>query len=531
LSGPADIDDLLDECQSLLSQKPPVQNTIEFLQNNPSIANWVESGLPLHNGSPSCHFCGSSLREDHIAHLQAHFSKDLENFRGLLRKAIDAIGLRKIKANEVSPTALYSQFRTELANHNAALTSAKDRYNDHLEELTKALHLKLNSPFSEVQVPARPAGVEASLSAAVTNLNELIKRSNALTSDFDGQKRTAVLLLKRHYAAEYYYDSNVDLRERKIKLYGNHLNRLTAFGQDINREISELEAKINQAQKGREEINRRISTILGHDCIEIDVVREGDADRFRLMRGTSIAKNLSEGEKTAIAFAFFITKLKDLKNPASSIVYIDDPISSLDSNHIFQINSIIKNEFFHQAASSTEWKTNYGQLFISTHNFEFFGLLKELPGNSNKTRYYQTKRLTPEASTLINLPKSIEKYSSEYHYLFSILHCFHISEDKTDLAVLLGIPNAVRRFVELYTYSRIPSPTRTGVDERADLLFGAESSKRILKVLHYFSHANNIERIAKHTDLLCDIERAVAELIDHIKKDALHYTALLEAAQ
>jgi hypothetical protein len=55
-------------------------------------------------------------------------------------------------------------------------------------------------------------------------------------------------------------------------------------------------------------------------------------------------------------------------------------------------------------------------------------------------------------------------------------------------------------------------------------------AKRILKVLHYFSHANNIERIASNTDLICDIEAAVDDLIALIAaSDPLHMEALKAA--
>jgi hypothetical protein len=61
-------------------------------------------------------------------------------------------------------------------------------------------------------------------------------------------------------------------------------------------------------------------------------------------------------------------------------------------------------------------------------------------------------------------------------------------------------------------------------------VFGPEKSKRISKVLHYFSHANNIERLAENNELIFDIEAAVKELIDTIRvSDPLHMEAL-EAA-
>ncbi len=91
----------------------------------------------------------------------------------------------------------------------------------------------------------------------------------------------------------------------------------------------------------------------------------------------------------------------------------------------------------------------------------------------------------------------------------------------------MNIPNAVRRFVELYTYSKIPGNWKSKVDDCTDKLFGKKKSKRIMKVLHYFSHSNNIERMTKNSDLICDIENAVNDLMTELKdNDKSHYTEL-----
>lgn len=170
-------------------------------------------------------------------------------------------------------------------------------------------------------------------------------------------------------------------------------------------------------------------------------------------------------------------------------------------------------------------------MFFSTHNFEFFSLLRELnPSSKTAAKHYLVKRVAPNESSLGNMPQSMCRYSSEYHFLFDVLNDFHKAADKSDFKVLMHLPNAVRRFVELYTFAKYPGDRETQVDARADRIFGPEKSKRILKVLHYFSHANSIERIAGNNDLICDIEGAVQDLMELIEaKDPLHMEALRAA--
>ncbi|MNF93412.1 hypothetical protein D3C84_760860 [compost metagenome] len=131
------------------------------------------------------------------------------------------------------------------------------------------------------------------------------------------------------------------------------------------------------------------------------------------------------------------------------------------------------------------------------------------------------------------MPKSLCKYSSEYHFLFETILKFRSAQDKSAYEALVLLPNAVRRFAELYTYSRIPVDVDgLSVDRRAEILFGPETSKRILKVLHYFSHGNNMEKFLGNNELIFDIEHAVNDLLTEIEqKDPLHWKALMDAVQ
>lgn len=273
--------------------------------------------------------------------------------------------------------------------------------------------------------------------------------------------------------------------------------------------------------------------MLGSEAVQIKVVPDGGQERFQLMRKNGkAAKNLSDGERTSVAFAYFLTKLQELKPERfkETIVYIDDPISSLDANHIFQVTAAIKKIFFGKNNAGA-WSTNCKQFFLSTHNFQFFHLIRELePKKSPKASLYFLRKISGTQSMLGNMPASLCKYSSEYHFLFETIYKFHNAPDKGSHELLLLLPNAVRRFTELYTYSRIPSDIDYSVDRRAETLFGTEPAKRILKVLHYFSHANNFDRIIGNNELIFDMEHAVSELLTAIEnRDPLHWKALVQS--
>ena len=524
----------IEKANELLKKKPEFSSTIEYLRDHPTVANWVESGLEINDKKEKCEFCLSDISEARISDLRSHFSQDLKDYKSKLKLLIEDLSHAKIEYKKLLPQEFYPEFYSELSSILKDLEGYISAYNSKADEVSELVEKKYDSPFDDLSLVEHDKSIQEEVESQFSKLNDLIERNNKKTEDFYSEKESAIESLKRSYVAEFYINSSVHSAAFKSKLLKTHKARYHSIVNRIKEENAALEASISKAHQGRETINEYISGFLGRDEIQIDVVKTGDVERFKLIRDGGIAKNLSEGEKTAIAFSFFLTKLGEEQELKDLIIYIDDPISSLDSNHIFQINAVIKNFFFKKEANehgNEEWKLNCNQIFISTHNFEFFSLLKELPLKKNKSSFYQVKRINRNESTFLNLPKSILLYSSEYHYLFSVIYKFYTSEDKSDLEVLMSIPNALRRFIELYTYSKIPSFSEVTVDQRAETLFGALESKRIMKVLHYFSHLNNMERLISNSDLISDIENAVTEIMEHLKSDSLHYGALIESVQ
>lgn len=519
---------LLANASTVLTAKPAFSKTIDYLRTNKAVSDWVEVGLTLHVGKEDCEFCGNKLAAERLNELRGHFSQDLINHKSAVSALVTRAGAGILKSVKLEKNDFAPKWAEALDAHNFAIAGLVEAYNLELQSVLQALQDKLSSPFDEVDAPHILPSVAPLLAEAYERANVTIKDNNQNSDDFSKEKRSAIQRLKRHFAAQFSIDANLVEAVQTKALLGRHMNRFHEIGVRLKDDIAELYARIDRSQKGRERLNERIATLLGSGKIEITVVNVGGADRFQLTRRGVPARNLSDGERTAIAFAFFLTKLEEHKDLAQVIVYIDDPISSLDSNHVFQVYSMIEGAFFKKVpgqGNNEEWVTACKQIFISTHNFEFFELLKKLPCSKKKTAYFMVRRLSPTTSTLENLPESMMKYTSEYHYLFSVIHAFHANPDKANIEHLLSLPNAMRRFVELYTYMRLPWPDST-VDQRATELFGREKAHRVTKLLHHFSHLESIERLATNTNLIADIEAVVEEVMTLIKQDMPHFDAL-----
>jgi wobble nucleotide-excising tRNase len=501
---------LHEDAKGLLSATPTFSNTLRHLEENPAVERWIESGLGLHVEPGTCEFCGNTITQNRLDAFRSHFSKDLAEHKNKvlgLQRRVDAAA---IKIELPKPAELNPQFRDTYIEASRPLEEKVKAFDAALSTLAEEVKSKAEFPRKCIYPSPISDDIESGITDTLAAINNVIKANNALAANFVQARKDALRKAKNHFVQEASDRLRAEGRERKKRILTARADRLKSFVQRLQSYSEKLQAEISRAQQGREQINERLASMLGSEAIQIKVIKDAtDQERFQLVRKNGgVAKNLSDGERTAIAFSYFLTKLKELKEEEfkETIVYIDDPISSLDSNHIFQVTAAINDLFFEkvkQQNGSEAWKTACKQLFVSTHNFEFFNLLRELkPDGNNEARLYIVKRIGEGQSELRDMPASLARYGSEYQFLFDQVYRFHTSADKVEHEHLLILPNALRRFVELYTFSRIPSTQRETVDQRAAVLFGKERAKAILKFLHTFSHGNTIERILGNNELI-----------------------------
>ena len=398
------------------------------------------------------------LSKHRLSELHAHFSKDLADHKSRVEQLHNRVKAAKLSIQLPKEAELNPQFRDKLREAAASLPDAIEAFNMALNTLAADVQRKIDapsvprSPQPYRKVFPRPLPI---LSRPLTGLSKTTTRSHPISGE---AKQDAIKRVKLHYVQEFFEEQAKIGHKAKVDRLKAKQERLDRFAMVVQQEADKLRAIISQAQLGREEINQRLTSMMGSEAVQIKVVSDAGQERFQLVRKSGTpATNLSAGEKTAIAFSYFLTKLKELKPEQfkETIVYIDDPISSLDANHIFQVTAAIRDLFFYQKQKNG-WTTTCKQIFISTHNFEFFHLLREVkPDGKNQAHLYLIKRIGSQTSTFGNMPDSLARYASEYHFLFEVIYRFHNAPDKTNHEVLMLLPNAVRRFVELYTYSRL----------------------------------------------------------------------------
>lgn len=479
-----------EKATALLARVVTANVPIPRLKEAPAVESWVKEGRTLHEGKDTCQFCGQALPRDLMTHLAEHFSADYDNLMTELSALTNTVSAAQ---GEEIPLDHKAEFYTELSERFSAGKNHLDKLlkarKSALESLEKVLTAKQTKAFTKLECPTveDPA---LQITSAVEAINKIILEHNNRTAKFDKKRQEAFEKLEKHYAASFVRDQKYNEQLQEIADLRTAIAEQAKKLGEMDIEIRTLEPALSEASKGADRINELLAAYFGKDDLHFEVTAD---KQFQIVRGNVVAKNLSEGEKTAIAFAYFITRVQDGRHPlADTRVVIDDPVSSLDANHLFNTYALIKTQL-----------AGCRQLLIATHSFEFYNLIREWVADDEKdTKKPQTdwkkwgvflvKRTDDGTAVLEEIPQELLKFKSEYHYLFSTLYHF----DKTgagDFDCLLSLPNVIRRFME--AFGGVMIPLHQGLKGKMERLFADDVEReRVWKFINHYSHNTTITR-------------------------------------
>lgn len=533
--------------KDILLEEPAKDVVIDILEKNKDLYSWVKEGLEFDENSETCSFCGNNITVDRITLLNNYFSNVSKALRDKISNQRDLINteIRVINSIEIpkSKNDFTEKVRESIDLKINAYKTIKSSYLSELNHLLSELNRKEDGNiFNNISIIETEYDLNE-IENWFSEVNEIIKSHNSLISNFETERDRAREKLKRHLIANFlknekYFEKKEESQNAQNwqKLYGNYVHKKESLKQE------KLDS-LKTITKGKDELNKFIQKFLNRDDIEIDVTED---DKFILLRKTKPARNLSEGEKTAIAFSYFLVELESLglQEMQKTIVFIDDPISSLDANHISQVYSLINSYFFRKNIdpdNADKVVNCFKQLFISTHNFEFFSFLRDSTQLNKKKKitnpttgekqeipnfgFYQVQKIDTDNSVLKGLDKALKRYKSEYIYLFSLIYKYKEAIDNGGDVYDILIPNALRRFLEIYTLMKIPNEPDSVENRIVQLVDNVNN----FKTLNHFSHFTTFEKATRHDELIMVLPTACSELFKLLELDEKHYESLKKA--
>lgn len=436
------------ELSPLLAKKVIGKEDVDIAQLIQRLGNsdWVKQGhMFFERSKPTCPFCQQKVLESFEASLTGYFdesfAKDTKAIADLLSAyTSDADVLRaKLKAVVDSGSRFMDMetFEAERAAIEARLTTNVLLLANKAKEPSLPVHLE---PLSAVLAAASKLVADAN--AAVDAHNEIAKNirkeREALTKQV--WKYILEVELKTELAA--YIGKRNGLNAAIVKLEGQVREAFTSKALK-QKEIKDLERSATSIEPTIGGINGLLKSF-GFQNFSIAPVDDGPFYKLVRADGSDAKDSLSEGERSFVTFLYFFHLLKGSESESGittdRVVVFDDPVSSMDSDVLFIVSSLIKSLF-------EPVRKNMGgikQIFVLTHNVYFH---KEVTYTSERgddakagERSYWVVRKEPNG-TIVESHKS-NPIKTSYDLLWEEL--------RRPQKSLLTVQNTMRRILENY---------------------------------------------------------------------------------
>lgn len=501
--------------KELIEKKIQASDPIQELLNDAALATWVRTGRGYHKEKRNtCAFCGNDLSKDLWEKLDKHFNQQSEDLRKALDNLLGSIeheqsripNLLKIRSSD-----FYSNFTTDVDLLAQQLSAQSSSFFESLDSIKEQIEERKKDIFTPL-VFKEPESVEEALNAVRDSFEKLRKESNQFTSSLSSDQTQARSALRLHEIYTFVNDikyegecTAIEALNEEIKIAEKAKRTVKEKFDTKQANINELKAQLKDESKGADRVNYYLNHFFGHQSLSLKAIEEnpGDASsgyRFEVTRDDKKAFHLSEGECSLIAFCYFMAKLQDIETKGNQpIIWIDDPISSLDANHIFFVYSLINAEIVtpekYEDEGELKERDRFKQLFISTHNLDFLKYLKRLPGAlaKSKSQYFIITR-THKVSDIKLMPRYLKDYVTEFNFLFhQIYKCAHAQiENDENHDCYYNFGNNARKFLESFLYFKYPNAVEK--DDKLARFFGDDALAASLtdRINNEFSHLAGI---------------------------------------
>lgn len=476
---------------------------------------FIEMGLGLLSDTENCPFCEQNFSED-ASNLIDQYTKFLSDE--------EATTIKLLNQQKDYLRSLLKQFM----NYS---TEVNDRINLYTTYTTKYIPSLENSKLEALVIDDLK---EAFISLAAEIDKKINKIDIAIILDKKSIKKIDELLLN--------LQTVLAQNNQKIKELNNKLSSIDKENKEVRRDLCKVVFNdISMLQKN----NVDNLNLLSNEILELDKdIREKeekqkvskkrkvaecvksvlkyffgskyslDENSFRLTLNEKIldegqAKDvLSDGEKNVIAFAYFIgdihLKVEKEDDYNKLFFVVDDPISSMDFNHVYSICGIMRN-------LKEIIKTKRERFIILTHNIDF---MRVLAGNNIVSKSFILKD-----AKLKNFNNSLTvPYISHLHDVYKVANKIELPKHTT--------ANSIRHIIE--TLNKFEN-----IDSTTDLISkyikeNVPEESKTYTLINDLSHGGwRTEQAPIHDDDFILVCQTIIAIIDKKYKGQLDYCAKL----
>jgi wobble nucleotide-excising tRNase len=335
-------------------------------------SDWIRQGLPYYEQNDQvCPFCQQSTTEQLAENLKDYFDEAFENDTRAINTLIeqhdkDAIAVQTTLDDIIAAPGKFIDVET--------WKTEKAAFDQTIEVNRLHLARKKREPSTVVDLTSlRPA--LAKIKRLLHAVRLRIREHNRQVDNLAEEKRTLTAEVWRYVLNELRVD----------------LEQYAKYKEDIEKAIAGIRSRIEDAERRRAAKVREIAdyekrttsiqptinainqTLKRFGFDSFSIADAGDEKHYKLIRanGTDARKSLSEGEKTFVVFLYFYHLINGSFSETGitndRVVVFDDPVSSLDSDVLFIVSSLIREV----CDNCRKGVGHIKQVLVLTHNVYF----------------------------------------------------------------------------------------------------------------------------------------------------------------
>lgn len=409
-------------------------------------SDWVRQGMRfMEHTDEQCPFCQQTLPHDFEKELTDYFDETFE---------ADSKAVSTLRNN-------YFQIAEDLLAQAYVLLALdckeldKEKLNPKIQALDAVVLVNKGRMDNKVTTPSTEVfleeleDIQADIAAIINAANTKISEQNRLVASFTTEQRRLTGEVWKYIIDAELKNTLADYTTEKNKLQksisGITLSRDKATKSIIatDVDIDNIETELTSVKPTVIAINKILKNF-GFLSFSLDPACIDNSYRIIRADGKDAKQTLSEGEKTFVTFLYFYHLLRGSITTSGittdRIVIIDDPVSSLDSDVLFIVSSLIKELFAEVRKSDSHLK----QVVVLTHNVHFH---KEVTYDQRRKT---NTSLADETFWIVRKPN---EYSViEFHSSNPIRNSYQLlwAELKRTPVPVLTLQNTMRRILENY---------------------------------------------------------------------------------
>lgn len=441
--------------QEIIIGKEDVQ--LAKLINDFGLKTWVLQGKTfLEKTKTVCPFCQKETIDD--------------DFISQLNNIFDESSQQKIYEIKNEKNVYENIFKGVLQN----IQSVYEKYN--AKNIVSDLQMKLKTIYDanlkiisdKISAPNEKKTLDniiESFKDKLLQINVEIEKNNALVNSLDTQRKSLIKQIWDYIALEckgdiIKYQEDVKSAIEIITRNKTEIEKLQMEVQELRQKNADLRGKTINTKEAVDNINQILknSGFIGFEICE--QTEENNISQYYLSRNSGVGEDkvfdsLSEGESNFISFLYFYQLClgtTDIKRNSAKkkIIVIDDPVSSMDSQVLFIVSTLVNRLTAYRGKSEKQefLNRNICQVFILTHNYYFYKevAMQKRPICKSQQHYLIEKNDINETHIKQRGYKEYDDYALMWQTIKEAKE--KLSDDNKEQNILLA--NLFRRILESY---------------------------------------------------------------------------------